>query len=45
MSVKNRLRRIYTLEFKQQLVDLYYSDKCKYDIVREYDITKSFPDM
>jgi transposase len=33
-----RPRRSYTSEFKQQLVDLYRSGKCKCGIVREYDI-------
>lgn len=39
-----RPRRTYTLEFKQQLVDLYRSGKRKCDIVREYDIAKSLLD-
>ena len=39
-----RLRRTYTSEFKQQLVDLYRSGKRKCDIVSEYDIAKSLLD-
>jgi Transposase and inactivated derivatives len=39
-----RQRRIFTSEFKQQLVDLYRSGKRKCDIVREYDIASSLLD-
>ncbi len=41
---KPRSRRIYTPEFKQQLVDLHRSGKRKCDIVREYDIAHSLID-
>lgn len=43
-KIQRRPRRTYTPEFKQQLVDLYRSGKCKCDIVREYDIAKSLLD-
>jgi transposase len=36
-----RLRRTFTDEFKQQIVDLYLGGKRKCDIVREYDIGNS----
>lgn len=39
-----RLRRTDTPEFKQQLVNLYWGDKCKCDIVCEYDIANSLMD-
>ena len=41
---KPRTRRTYTPEFKQQLVDLYRSEKRKCDIIREYDISSSMLD-
>ena len=43
-KTQRRPRRIYTKEFKQQLVDLYLSGKRKCDIVREYDVAKSLLD-
>ena len=43
-KTKRRPRRTYTVEFKQQLVDLYRSGKRKCDIVREYDIASSLLD-
>ncbi len=34
-----RERRIYTDEFKAQMVKLYENGKSKKDIIREYDLT------
>ena len=39
-----RPRRTYTVEFKQQIVDLYHNGKRKCDIIREYDIASSLLD-
>jgi len=39
-----RKRRIYTDEFKNQLVQLYLNGKRKCDILREYDIASSLLD-
>ena len=36
-----RERRIFTDEFKQQMVQLYLSGKPKQEIIREYDLTAS----
>ena len=46
MSKKNqrRERRVYTPEFKQQLVDLYKAGKRRVDICTEYDISASLFD-
>ena len=41
---QRRKPRKYTNEFKQQLVDLYHSGKCRCDICREYDIGNSLFD-
>jgi transposase len=39
-----RLRRTFTLELKQQIVDLYRGGKRKCHIIREYDIASSLLD-
>lgn len=36
-----RERRIFTTEFKKQMVDLYHGGKPRADIIREYDLTSS----
>jgi transposase len=36
-----RQRRIYTEEFKQQMVQLYKNGKPRKDIIREYELTPS----
>ncbi|MDF9835578.1 transposase [Breznakia sp. PF5-3] len=36
-----RERRVFTSEFKQQMVNLYQSGKPKSEIIREYDLTPS----
>ena len=36
-----RQRRIYTNEFKQQMVQLYKNGKARKDIIREYELTPS----
>ena len=36
-----RERRIFTAEFKQQMVQLYQNGKPRQDIIREYDLTPS----
>lgn len=41
---ERRQRRIYTEEFKEQLVQLYLNGKRKCDIIREYDIASSLLD-
>lgn len=38
---EKRTRRIFTPEFKSQLVRLYESGKPRADIIREYDLTAS----
>ena len=38
---KKRERRVYTENFKQQLVQLYKNGKSRAEIVREYDLTAS----
>ena len=39
-----RLRRTFTPELKQQIVDLYRGGKRKCDIIREYDIASALLD-
>ena len=39
-----KVRRTYTSEFKQQIIDLYRNGKRKCDIIREYDIASSLLD-
>ncbi len=39
--MKRRERRVFTTEFKQQMVNLYHGGKRKVDIVREYDLAPS----
>jgi transposase len=41
MSQERRKRRIYTDEFKKQIVSLYNNGKAKAELVREYDLTAS----
>jgi transposase len=36
-----REKRVYTEEFKQQLVQLYNNGKTREEIIREYDLTPS----
>ena len=36
-----RERRVFTDEFKKQMVDLYHGGKPRADIIREYDLTSS----
>ncbi len=36
-----RARRIFTAEFKQQMVQLYLNGKPRKDIIREYELTPS----
>jgi transposase len=36
-----RARRIYTEEFKNQMVQLYLNDKPRQEIIREYELTPS----
>ena len=38
---EKREKRVYTEEFKQQLVQLYNNGKPKSEIIREYDLTPS----
>lgn len=38
---EKRSRRTYTVEFKQQIVQLYQNGKRKCDIIREYNLTSS----
>ena len=38
---EKRAKRVYTEEFKNQLVQLYNSGKAKSEIIREYDLTPS----
>ena len=42
--ITRRTCRIYTDEFKNQLVQLYLNEKRKCDIIREYDIVTSLLD-
>ncbi|SHJ72056.1 transposase [Parasporobacterium paucivorans DSM 15970] len=44
MTDEKRLRRTYTDEFKNQVIQLYKNGKRKCDIVREYDIAHSLLD-
>lgn len=44
MTVEKRLRRTYTDEFKNQVIQLYNNGKRKCDIIREYDIASSLLD-
>ncbi|NLL74733.1 MAG: transposase, partial [Erysipelothrix sp.] len=39
MTKTRRVRRNYTDEFKQQMVQLYNNGKPRSEIVREYDLT------
>lgn len=41
MSVKRRERRIYTDEFKHQIVTLYHHGKTRAELIREYELTPS----
>lgn len=41
MTKTRRLRRNYTDEFKQQMVQLYNNGKPRAEIVKEYDLTPS----
>lgn len=41
MSTKRRERRIYTDEFKQQIVTLYRHGKTRAELIREYELTPS----
>ena len=38
---EKRAKRVYTEEFKNQLVQLYNNGKAKSEIIREYDLTPS----
>ena len=38
---EKRSRRTYTVEFKQQIIQLYQNGKRKCDIIREYNLTAS----
>jgi len=38
---ERREKRVYTEEFKQQLVQLYNNGKAREEIIREYDLTPS----
>jgi transposase len=38
---EKRAKRVYTEEFKNQLVQLYNSGKAKSEIIREYELTPS----
>ena len=38
---EKRSRRTYTVEFKQQIVQLYQNGKRKCDIIRQYNLTSS----
>ncbi len=39
--MSKRIRRTFTKEFKQQMVDLYRAGKPRIDIIREYELTPS----
>ena len=41
MTQKRRERRIFTEQFKKQIVDLILSGKPQGEIIREYDLTPS----
>lgn len=41
MSKKRRERRVYTDEFKQQIVTLYHHGKTRSELIREYELTPS----
>ena len=41
MTQKRRERRIFTEQFKKQIVDLILSGKPQSEIIREYDLTPS----
>ena len=41
MSTPKRTRRVFTDEFKEQVVKLYLNGKTKAEIIREYDLTPS----
>lgn len=41
MSTTKRPRRVFTDEFKEQVVKLYLNGKSKAEIIREYDLTPS----
>jgi transposase len=41
---ERRTRRTFSVELKQQIVDLYRGGKRKCDIIREYDIASSLLD-
>lgn len=39
--MSKRERRIFTKEFKQQIVELYSAGKPRTELIREYDVTAS----
>jgi len=39
--MKRRIRRTFTDEFKEQMVDLFNAGKSRIEIIREYDLTPS----
>lgn len=41
MSINRRERRVYTEDFKRQIVSLYQHGKTKTELIKEYDLTPS----
>ena len=41
MTQKRRKRRVFTKQFKKQMVDLILSGKPQSEVIREYDLTPS----
>lgn len=41
MSTNRRERRVYTEDFKRQIVSLYQHGKTKTELIKEYDLTPS----